>query len=231
MRRRHILGLDLGQRRDPTAIALVERVPAGEPEKPSDRSACYWGIQDIYSEMHRSAQERKARAARDIFQVRLLERFPLGTGYPDIVAEVAELTGAVVLEGPCQVVVDGTGVGAPVVDLLRRALGERFGSTRGLSQVVFTGGHTVSSEGNRFLVPRNDLVSNVEILLESGRLLIALDLSLAGALGEELENVHRRVLPPTGKESFIPWRENCHDDLVFALAVALWWGQHTGGPQ
>lgn len=229
MTRRQILGLDLGQRRDPTALALVERVSTEDNGRPAE-STLPCNVQEFIFQMHARRLEMEARAARDVFQLRLLERLPLGLSYPEIVASVVDLTWEVAKEGKCQLVVDGTGVGAPVTDLLRRALLDRFGSTDGLSQLIFTGGYTVHEEGERIFVPRNDLVTTIEVLLECKRLVIASDLPLASELVEELENIHRRILPPTGKESFVPWREKCHDDLVFALAVALWWGHYTGGP-
>src|SRR5665213_992763 len=88
------IGVDLGKRRDHTAIAVVERVERrcgyGEPE---------------FVEM----------------AVRFLERVPLGTTYPEVVAAVRETVSHPEVAGRCSVVVDATGVGSPVVDMLRSA--------------------------------------------------------------------------------------------------------------
>ena len=49
-----------------------------------------------------------------------LERVELGTPYPDVVEHVSGLVADDRLAG-CTLVVDATGVGAPVVDLLKKA--------------------------------------------------------------------------------------------------------------
>ena len=53
--------------------------------------------------------------------VRYLERVPLGTRYPAIVEQVRKLVSYDRMRGRCSVVVDSTGVGEPVVDMLRAA--------------------------------------------------------------------------------------------------------------
>ena len=71
-----------------------------------------------------------------------LQRFPLKTSYPAIVAEVARLVRQLAARKPSprlQVAVDKTGVGAPVVDMLTR---ERLPGR--LVQVVITGGDAVA---------------------------------------------------------------------------------------
>jgi hypothetical protein len=67
--------------------------------------------------------------------VRHLERAVLGTPYPRIVARVGAIVNHKELRGRCALAVDGTGVGAPVVDMLRGA-----GLGCELSAVTITGG-------------------------------------------------------------------------------------------
>jgi hypothetical protein len=56
--------------------------------------------------------------------LRYLERLPLGTSYPDVVAHLGEVIAEL---GPSTLVVDATGVGGPVVDLFQEArMGERL---------------------------------------------------------------------------------------------------------
>jgi len=100
------IGVDLGKRRDFSAIAVVERV--WEP----------------------SSVETFLRTSIDgewWFRVRMLERLRLGTPYPDVVRRVNEVAGHRMVAMGRSVVVDGTGVGNPVVDLLRQGL--RTGET------------------------------------------------------------------------------------------------------
>ena len=94
------IGVDLGQRRDCSAIAVVERV---------------WEQTPIEGFL------RTGVDGRWWFRVRMLERMRLGTPYPDVVRRVREIAALPVVALGRTVVVDGTGVGAPVVDLLRRA--------------------------------------------------------------------------------------------------------------
>ncbi len=85
------IGLDLGKRRDPAAIAVVE-------------SGC--GVSsDALSDAATQAVERVA----------------LGTPYPLVVERVREIVRSDGVQGECVVVADATGVGDAVVDSLRRA--------------------------------------------------------------------------------------------------------------
>jgi hypothetical protein len=88
-------GLDLGQKRDHTAIVVVERV-----------------------EHRRAFME----TAFERIAVRYAERMALGTPYPLVVARVRQIVRSGDLYyGRCTLTVDATGVGAPVVDMLNAA--------------------------------------------------------------------------------------------------------------
>jgi hypothetical protein len=67
----------------------------------------------------------------------------------------------------CRLVVDATGVGAPVVDLLRSA-----GLGASLTTVTITSGERARGQGERWQVPRGDLLAGLEVLLEAGELKI-----------------------------------------------------------
>src|SRR5882724_11127093 len=86
------IGLDLAQKRDHSAIAVVEK----------DESAMGW--------MPRPFQG---------FNIRHLERMPLRTPYASVVARVREVVRAPQLGHRKRVVADATGVGAPVVEMLK----------------------------------------------------------------------------------------------------------------
>lgn len=83
--------------------------------------------------------ERKRRTR---YRIRHLERLPLGTPYPDVVARVRAVTRSGAIARRCTLVMDATGVGAPVLDLLRRA-----GLTCAIEPVIFTGGDREQSGG------------------------------------------------------------------------------------
>ncbi len=181
-----ILGLDLGQVKDYTALGVLER----------DGS---------------SKQDRK-------YQLRRLERLPLGTTYPAVVTHVKELMEKDPLRGHVLLVVDATGVGLPVIDLLNE---------EGLSPIgiTITGGHKAEWGGYNYHVPKRDLVTNLQVLSQSGRLKIAESLPLARTFVNELLNFKVKI-NTRGHDSYEAWREGVHDDLVLAVSLAAWYGQH-----
>ena len=73
------------------------------------------------------------------------------------------------LRGECALVVDATGVGAPVVEMLRAA---RLGCE--IAAVTITGGEKAKRRaGAGWNVPKQDLIAGVQVLLERGELRIA----------------------------------------------------------
>jgi hypothetical protein len=191
--REYFLGLDLGQVQDHSAIAVVERA-----------EVCL-GVRDLVS--YEFLRETN-------YLLRYLERLPLGTTYPDVVARVGEVVEEL---GTCTLVVDATGVGAPVVDLLRAAgIGER------LVAVTITGSDGVTrGAGGDWRVPKRDLVTGLQVMLQSGELGIAPRLREADALVRELRGMRVKV-GAGGGETFGAWRSGDHDDLVLATALACW---------
>lgn len=143
-------------------------------------------------------------------RVRHLERFR-HVLYPDVVDRVEELVNTPPLAGDSFLLVDKTGVGGGVTDLFTK---------RGIahSPISITGGDQVN--GNR--VPKRELVANLQVLLQSGRLKIAEGLEHAKTLREELRNFKIKVNLKTGHDSYEAWREGDHDDLVLAAALCAW---------
>ncbi|HWF12070.1 MAG TPA: hypothetical protein VG297_26560 [Bryobacteraceae bacterium] len=145
------------------------------------------------------------------------ERLALGTPYPDLAEHVRWIATHEKVRGRCAMAVDATGVGAPVVDMLRAG---RMGCE--IASVVISGGEkTTSGSGNRWTVPKRDLLTGVQVLLQRGELRIAPTLKEAGTLVRELTNV--RMTPGNGgamRMGADGFGE--HDDLVIALALACW---------
>jgi Terminase RNaseH-like domain len=155
------------------------------------------------------------------YQVRHLERFQLGTSYVEIVQKVTERFSNPPLTGST-LVVDQTGVGRAVVDLLR----DNPNPPWYLRPITITGGHTVGEGDDRSKrVPKKDLVGCLQILLQAGRLKIARSLPEAAVLVKELENFRIKVSVTTN-ESFEAWRDGDHDDLVLGTALACWEGEN-----
>src|SRR5262245_29609662 len=108
------------------------------------------------------------------YVLRRLERLPLGTSYPGVVAHVRELVHKPQLRG-CVLVADATGVGGPVIDLLRAA---SLPCT--LAPALITAG-SAASEGpdGTWHVPKIVLVSTMQVLLQTRRLVAPEHLPLA----------------------------------------------------
>jgi hypothetical protein len=136
-----------------------------------------------------------------------------------VVARVRDVAQSRLLKGRKQLVVDATGVGIAVVDLLRSV---PLGCD--LWPVVITGGHTVAVNGGYWSVPKRDLVIGLQVLMESGTLTIASGMRETATLTRELAEMRVRV-SPSGQEQFGVWREGEHDDLVLAVALACWAGK------
>ena len=180
-------GLDLGRRQDPSALAILER------------RHDYTGSRDpVTFEL-----ERRLR-----FVLRHVETFPLGTHYFEIVRRIRSLIQG---DGPSKtLVVDASGVGAPIVEAFRAA---RLGAS--LIPITITGsGHPHPDPHGGYLVPRRDLISNLRIMMERGLLKIPPAIHAKEALIEELIHL---------KDD----QGNHHDDLALSLTLAAW--QSTRG--
>jgi len=188
--------------------------------------------------------ERVGEAATFSYHLGHLQRYPLHTGYPEIVDDVAKLLQTPPLPGETALVIDQTGVGAPVVDLFRRR--QRRLSLPGmpvapitpetiaapLHPIHITGGTTVNedTETNVWNVPKRDLVSTAAVLLQARRLRIAEGLPEARTLVDELLNFQVKITD-SGRDTYGAWREGTHDDLVLAVALACWWAERFGQPR
>ncbi len=154
-----------------------------------------------------------------IFRCGHLERVPLGTPYPGIVAHVARLLAK--LPVGTELAIDFTGVGRPVFDMFTAA---------GLSPtgVLITAGTAETRDGAIIGVPKLVLVSRLQALLHEGRLKIHKDLAEAAELVRELQDF-RVDFTAAGSLTFNA-RSGKHDDLVLALAIACWRAYGGGGP-
>lgn len=192
--RRYTVGVDLGQTNDPTAIAVIER------------------------ERVPGGGARGERKVPDKTQyiLRHLERLPLNLTY---VAQIGYV-GSVMARPPIsntegsRLVIDHTGAGRPVFDMFTHA---------GLAPVgvTITGGDQVNHATGGYRVPKSLLVSTLQAMLHSGQLEIAGDLPDLTALKGELQNF-RVGFTATGHMQFEA-RSGAHDDLVLAVAIALWY--------
>jgi hypothetical protein len=216
-----IVGVDLGQQRDPTAITVIERGYVSSAGKLYN--AHYW------------YKGREFYAAREPvkleYHVRHLERPALGTSYVDVVERIIVLLKSLSeLDDELVLTVDMTGVGRPVADMLKRRLEEWLEQDRAIylntAWITITGGDSVTkAEGGGIRVPKRDLASAPLVLMQNKQLKIAEGLQLADTLKRELLNFKVKINIATGHDSYEAWREGDHDDLVLAVAMACWCGE------
>jgi hypothetical protein len=127
---RYFTGLGQGQARDYTAVAVLERTTLPDPK-------------------------RDGRTLHH-YAVRHLERLPLGTPYPEVGTHLVRLFAGPPLAGTI-LAVDFTGVGRPVLDLLRRTkipASLRAVTITGGSKATFDRGGT-SRRGSRWACCRS----------------------------------------------------------------------------
>jgi hypothetical protein len=197
----YYVGLDLGQSQDYTALAVIQKVPTYDQQTGKHGS-----------ELH----------------LKHLERYPLKTPYTHIADSVRDLLtgppftddildGFRIRKARTELIVDKTGVGVAVTDLLKE---------RRLNYVAvtITGlGQKVNRTGTReYSVPKQDLVSALEVPFHKGTLKVAKGLQGWLKLREELLNFRRKQNKTTAHISYEHWRESDHDDLVLAAALACW---------
>ncbi len=155
------------------------------------------------------------------FACTYLHRWKLRTPYPAIVSDTVRLMNTPELQSGPQsptLAIDATGVGAPVIDLFRR---EKHKSN--LEPIQIVGGATVSRENGVTRVPKRNLVSTVQVYLQSKRLKIASQLPEAETLTREMQNFQVKITD-AANDTYGAWRTGTHDDLVLASALALWTG-------
>jgi hypothetical protein len=85
-------------------------------------------------------------------------------------------------------------------------------------------GETIDRGG--WLVPRQELATTLQVLLQSRRLRVAPALPEAAMLARELAAFQVKVSAASEAE-MDAWRQGTHDDLVLAVAVATWLGEHA----
>src|SRR5262245_27678302 len=109
----YVVGLDLGQAHDFTALAVLQRPPFDpKAEEPP------------------------------IYMLRHLDRYPLGTPYTEIVPKLALLLRTPPVKG-APLVVDYTGVGRALVDMLKKET-----SISRVVPVTVTAGHAITNGDN-----------------------------------------------------------------------------------
>ena len=153
--------------------------------------------------------------------------------YPETVNRIALRMSHRDLVSNCDLLVDGTGVGEAVVDLLRE---------RNLAPIpiLFTGGTdakavyadfgTVFGGSFRGLqavkewrVPKADLVAAGQLVAQQGRVRIAQGIRYADDFRTQMEGFRGKVNEATGRKKYENENDEIHDDMVVCYLMAAWW--------
>ena len=197
---RYFVGLDLGQKQDHTAIAVVER----EEIVGTRRDPVTWALDK-----------------RTVYAVRYLERMPLGIVVPGGGGE----GGAAGAEHPADDAVRAGGGcdGGGSADRGHAAAGETrvqpvAGDDHGRGPAEPGRERVEGAEAG----PGDGAAGAVRV----GELEVARGLEEGEGLVEELREMQVKV-SLGGHESFEAWRSGAHDDLVLAVALACWKGRRV----
>lgn len=196
-----IIGIDIGQRHDPTAVAVAEAF----------------------------RQERAGSGAEYAYTIRHFERLELGTPYPDVSKRVTEIVGNI-LSRPrdprytspqVTIAIDITGVGRPVCDILRRDL-KAAGHVVRISEVTFTHGDRLKGRfgASEISLGKAYLVSRLQALFQTQRIEMSRKNREAAAMRQELMDYEIKITEDAN-DKYGAFRVGSHDDLVTALGLAV----------
>ncbi|WP_201312888.1 hypothetical protein [Dyella sp. EPa41] len=201
-RRTVAVGVDLGQSKDPTSIAVIEKIA---PEIGAH----------VFTARVPEAREA-LRNERPSYILRLLEQAPLGEPYPAQAQRVNRiLARQQIAEHDPDVWIDYTGVGRAVYDIFRDHRVPRIKPVT----IIFNGQEGPNGNGGHS-VPKINLVSRLQALMHTGKLSMPESLPLAKTFRRELLDF-RVGYSAVGNATFGA-REGAHDDLILAAALAVY---------
>jgi hypothetical protein len=153
----------------------------------------------------------------------MVKRLPLGTPYYMLEEEVDRIWKLPELRASNNwIIVDKTGVGAPVVENIRR--------NRGLpvQGVTITGGEVVNqSTPNEFNVPKSHLVTALMDIVQRKRFKVMRGVDNEKEFFEQVDNFGYKINRETANMSYEAMQDRVHDDLVIAAALGVWFAERV----
>lgn len=212
------IGVDIGQKQDPTAIVVAEL---------SERLSGRMRHVAAYTDVSGYHQPENLPILETVYTVHMMQRLPLGTSYPEVAARVAEVACSDRLLGRERLLlIDETGVGRPVYEMIAEAVKARAGWRGQMRPVTFTAGDVYErdrhgTEGSR--LGKAHLVSRLQALLQARpeRIELPAEHPEAPAVREEIKNYEIRVDSATAHDTYGAFKTVTHDDLVTALGLAV----------
>ncbi len=164
------------------------------------------------TEFKESGGDRWSRDSKNYFDVTWIERFPAGRPIPAVVARACELISDKRLADNYSLLLDITSTGAAPA---------RAFEGRGIYPALVDLTNTAEAQqaGSSLRVPLRDVIGAAQMVFQTARLKVAKELDLAETLVADLT-----AFDPKPVARNMDLRGGRNADLVFALAVALWWG-------
>jgi hypothetical protein len=200
LKREFLIGLDLGQRRDHSAIVVIEVAEIAS----KDRSPVTF-----------------APTVTKRCTVRHIEQIPLRTPFPAVVERTARIADKLAKDAPTSLIVDATGLGAPVIEMFRIPTARWR-----LAPVIIGSGYRDNFVDGLWRVSKQDLIGRLQLAFDFNHFTIEPGLHKTEALVEELTSL-RGFQRKQGRIIEAPGRK--HDDMALALCLA-WWGVETRRP-
>lgn len=153
------------------------------------------------------------------YRMRYLTRPRHGTSYMIVADRLKEIIGKPELQQDGLhplLVIDGTGVGAAVEDILR-AQGVK------LLSIKIHGGNSISWKGMDIGVPKRDLVFSLLSVFNKGNLEIPNSIPEKQDILKELRQFKVKINPKTRRATYAG--AGAHDDIIISLAMAVFVGE------
>ena len=198
-----VIGVDLGQSQDYSALAVLHR--------------CWW----------RPGQKPLPETAKLWHEVPKLKKWELGTPYPVITKEIIAIYRDIEARSDwgVKLVVDAGGPGRPVIDAIKAAVRKPQDARISLVAVTITGsGDEPHDKGDGyFTVPRSVLFNELVTQAQWGNVKVADKLPDAAALQREVTGFRPKINRDSGAMNYETMDSNVHDDIVMATAIVLWY--------
>lgn len=192
----YVMSVDLGQAADYSAVAVAHRCWWKPDEQPYPENARLW------------------------HEVPVLHQWELGTPYIQIADEIAEMHEFFLrryVQLGLALVVDQTGVGRPVFEMLRERWLRPFGVT------ITDGSDVREKDDNQVTVPKRDICSALVVAAQSGEYRIGQDNPFRAEHERQIEAFGYKVNRRTQHVGYESQEHSVHDDLILAEALGLWY--------
>ena len=202
---RYFVGADIGQSPDPSAVVAIKRVEELRA-KQSPPGTIAW--------------DREPQLIVSKYQGQLLKEYPLGTKYDVVVQDCVKLMHHPQLARQSVLIVDATGVGRPVIEMMNMNRLAPIG-------VTITGGTSINQHPLGYTVPKRDLVTALQVLFQTSRIELSGKIPETQMVIDQLQRLTMKINDHGNDQYGLEREEGNHFDLAIALALAAWYAERA----